>query len=47
MENKNNTIEVNKNTEVKKDTGMRWRTPDGLVFTSKEEFLDYMEGLRS
>ena len=39
MENKTTTIEkVN-------TTGIRYRTPDGLIFMSKEEFLDYMEGL--
>ena len=38
MENK-----INTNIEV---TGIRYRTPDGLIFMSKEEFLDYMEGLK-
>lgn len=41
-----NNVKVN--TETKKETtGIRYRTPDGLIFCSREEYLDYMEGLRN
>lgn len=37
-----------KNENVKEVvTEVRYRTPDGLVFTSREEYLDYMKGLRN
>ena len=40
MATKNN---VKVNTEI---TTIRYRTPDGLIFTSRQDYLDYMEGLK-
>ena len=34
-------------TEVQENTYVRYRTSDGLIFTSKEEYLDYIDGLRN
>lgn len=43
----NNIMNVKAATETKKETtGFRYRTPDGLIFTSREEFLDCMEGIK-
>ena len=32
--------------KVEKTSNARFRTPDGLIFTSREEYLDYVRGLR-
>lgn len=44
MANMNNNVKVNTATA---DTGIRYRTPDGLIFYSREEYLDYVRGLRN
>ena len=44
MATMNNNVKVNTATV---DTGIRYRTPDGLIFFSREDYLDYMEGLRN
>ena len=44
MANMNNNVKVNAQTA---DTSIRYRTPDGLIFFSREDYLDYMEGLRN
>ena len=42
-----NNVNVKAKTETKvRTTGWRFRTPDGLIFTSREEYLEYMEGLK-
>ena len=43
MANMNNNVKVNTATA---DTSIRYRTPDGLIFYSWEEYLDYIEGLK-
>lgn len=35
------------NVEVTTENTTRYRSPDGMIFFSREEYLDYMEGLRS
>lgn len=44
----NETVNVKElaKTEVQTNTYVRYRTSDGLVFTSREEYLDYVKGLR-
>lgn len=32
--------------KVEKTNNVRYKTPDGLIFTSREEYLDYVKGLR-
>lgn len=44
MATMNNNVKVNTNNA---DTSIRYRTPDGLIFYSREDYLDYMEGLRN
>ena len=36
---------TNKNYEVKGN--VEYVAPDGIIFTSREEYLDYVKGLRS
>ena len=40
---------ANINTKTKEitKTEVRYITTEGLVFTSREDYLDYMEGLRN
>ena len=39
---------TNKIYEIRNnDTDMRYVAPDGMIFVSREEYLDYMRGLRN
>lgn len=38
------TINIKETTQTQ--SAVRYRTPDGLVFTSREDYLDYVKGLR-
>lgn len=40
-----NTKELS-GVKVNETTNARFRTPDGLIFTSREEYLDYVRGLK-
>ena len=42
----NMNINTNEVKTANADTGIRYRTPDGLIFYSREEYLDYIEGLK-
>ena len=46
MMNNNLKTEAKKTQAVEKTSSVRYRSPDGLIFYSREEYLDYMEGLR-
>lgn len=46
MTNKAMNVKELTKTAVEKNTYVRYRTSDGLVFTSREEYLDYVKGLR-
>ena len=45
LEQIKNVMELTKVNETK--TSTRFRTPDGLIFTSREEYLEYVNGLKS
>ena len=45
MLNNNLKTEAKKTNVVKKDDSIRYRSPDGMIFYSREEYLDYMRGL--
>ena len=47
MANKAVNVKELTKTEVRENTYVRYRTSDGLVFTSREEYLDYVKGLRN
>lgn len=32
--------------KVEMTSNVRFRTPDGMIFTSRDEYLDYVRGLR-
>lgn len=40
------SIKEKTNITVEKTSNVRFRTPDGLIFTSREEYLDYVRGLK-
>lgn len=42
----NMNIKTNEVKTTNADTSIRYRTPDGLIFYSREEYLDYNEGLK-
>lgn len=49
MTKKNENVKEVTKTKVEANvtTKVRYRTPDGLIFMSREDYLDYMEGLRN
>lgn len=47
MANKVMNVKEHTNTKVATTTSVRYRTPDGLIFTSREDYLDYVKGLRN
>lgn len=38
---------TNKTYEIRNNNDMRYVAPDGTIFTSREEYLDYVKGLRN
>lgn len=40
-------IMTNKTYEIRNNNEMRYVAPDGTIFTSREDYLDYMKGLRN
>lgn len=46
MTNETTNVKELTKTEVQTTTYVRYRTRDGLIFTSREEYLDYVNGLR-
>lgn len=47
MTNETMNVKELTKTEMQESTYVRYRTSNGLVFTSREEYLDYVEGLRN
>lgn len=45
MKNNNQMNEVKETKAVEKTSRMRFVTPDGLIFYSREDYLDYVRGL--
>ena len=46
MTNETTNVKELDKTKVWENTYVRYRTKDGLIFTSRDEYLDYVKGLR-
>ena len=46
LEQIKNEVELTGDKVKVNETSTRFRTPDGLIFTSREEYLDYVNGLK-
>lgn len=47
MSNKVINVKELTNTKAVTTTSVRYSTPDGLIFTSREDYLDYVKGLHN